>query len=228
MDRFFCPQLAAETELSLPADEARHVRQVLRKTAGEVVQLFDGRGNWCEAELIRVDKKAVVAATGSLHSDPPVSGGLTIAAAVPKADRFKWMIEKLTELGVASFVPLSTHRGVVAPGAAKLERMHSTVIAACKQSGRNRLMTIDPMSSLEGLQERATDRRLIADVPQAADGAEVAATAGGSTLVAIGPEGGWTPGERDAAIASGFRSVSFGRHVLRTETAAIAAAARLV
>ena len=70
-----------------------------------------------------------------------------LATAVPKVDRFRWLVEKATELGVGRLIPLQTARSVVSPGALKLDKMRQAVIEACKQSGRNRLMEIEPVTS---------------------------------------------------------------------------------
>ena len=219
MDRFYCPELAAG-ELALPEAEGRHAWQVLRKSTGDRVELFDGAGRRAAAELVSVHKKAVVARAEE-PTQTPAAPPLTVAAAVPKADRFKWMVEKLTELGVTTLVPLKTERTVVDPGAAKLEKMAATVVAACKQSGRDRLMAIEPVTDLASALARPAGTRLIADVGASGRGGGV------DTLLLVGPEGGWTDAERAAAAEAGFEPVTLGPHVLRTETAAVAGAAVL-
>ena len=232
MDRFFVPTLAVG-DVTLPDTEARHIRQVLRKKAGDRIRLFDGRGVSADAELTDVSKRAVTAQVAEVDEAPPVSGRLVIAAACPKADRLKWMVEKLTELGADVFLPLRTVRSVVDPGATKLEKLTATVIAACKQSGRNRLLVIDPAADFADALRMTATRKHIADTGLhrqtqiAADPPDTVADAVESVCL-IGPEGGWTDEERAAAAAAGFLPLHLGPHTLRTETAAVAATVRLI
>jgi len=157
---------------------------------------------------------------------------VTIAVALPKGDRQKWMVEKLTELGVARLVPLVTSRGVAEATDSARSRLERGVIEACKQCGRDTLMAIGAAETigvlLAGLP--AGTRAVIADP----GGVPLEATlptghdATTAVVVLVGPEGGFTPEEVAMAEAAGCVRVSLGRHILRIETAAIAAAARLV
>ena len=224
MDRFYCPDLAEGGVRTLPESEARHVRQVLRKPAGEAVVLFDGQGRSAEATLETVDRHGVCVRPAEVRTEPVPASSLIVAAAVPKADRLKWMAEKLTELGVRRFVPMQCARSVVEPRATKLEKLTQTVVSACKQCGRDRLMEIADPTPLADVLSMPADRRLIADVlTERRAGGRVE----GTTLVLVGPEGGWTDEERAAAADAGFEAVGLATTVLRTETAAIAAAAVL-
>ena len=155
-------------------------------------------------------------------SQPP---SLTLAVALPKGDRQKWLIEKLTELGVTRLIPLRTVRGVAAPTAAAIERLRRGVIEACKQCGRCQLLQIAEASTLESLgTQQPTAQRLLAD-PGGLPLAAAVASTGSDLLAAIGPEGGFTVEEIATAEAAGFKRVSLGPHILRIETAAIAMAA---
>jgi len=156
-----------------------------------------------------------------INREPRVE--LTLAVALPKGERQKWLVEKLTELGAARLVPLITERGVAQPVDAAIARLSRAVIEASKQCGRNRLMEIAPPR--EALEYFAAD----------ALGTKVIAEPGGEPLgslapdvtqlaVAIGPEGGFTPSELKSALESQWRPVSLGRSILRIETAAIAVA----
>jgi 16S rRNA (uracil1498-N3)-methyltransferase len=153
---------------------------------------------------------------------------LTIAVALPKGERQKWLIEKLTELGVTRLVPLVTERGVAQPVPAAIDRLRRTVIEASKQCERNRLMEIaEPQAIGEYFRTEPTGAtRLIAD-PTGQTLASLTAQAhtAGDMQAAIGPEGGFTAAEVAAAKDTRWQCVSLGPRILRVETAAIMLAA---
>ena len=229
-ERFFLVQPPAAGRAVLVGDEARHLARVLRARVGDAVTVFAGNGVEWPARVTAIGRDEVAVEVGPPRADPPAAGPpLTLAVALPKGERQKWLVEKLTELGVARLVPLVTERGVAEATPATAARLLRTVIEACKQCGRNTLLDIG---------RPATPADLLATLPAAAqailadphgDPLEPDDGRPASALVAfVGPEGGFTDDERAAAIAAGCRPVSLGRHVLRVETAAIAVAARLV
>jgi len=224
--RYFLTTPPAGSRAVLEGDEARHVARVMRAQSGDRLDVFDGQGNWWTATVTGIDREQVQLELGACFSETTASGsGLTLAVALPKGDRQKWLVEKLTELGVARLIPLRTVRGVAAPTAAAIERLRRGVIEACKQCGRCRLLEIAEAASLESLANlQPTAQRLLAD-PGGGPLAAAATPAGSDLLVAIGPEGGFTAAEIAAAEAAGFKRVSLGPHILRIETAAIAIAA---
>ncbi|MFM1903961.1 MAG: Ribosomal small subunit methyltransferase, partial [Planctomycetota bacterium] len=148
-ERFFCEAVPTAGRAVLSGDEARHLAKVLRARVGDAVTLFAGDGRSWPARILRIDRREV-----ELETDPPVpqpaaSGpAVTLAVALPKGERQKWLVEKLTELGAARLVPLVTERGVAEATAGAVERMQRGVIEACKQCGRNRLMEIGPPATL--------------------------------------------------------------------------------
>ena len=152
----------------------------------------------------------------------------TAGIALPKGDRQKWLVEKLTELGVTELVPLVTERSVAQPTDKAAERLDRAVVEAAKQCGRNRLMRIAPpqvwSAWLKSAESPKAPRRLVAHpggMPLAQlDLREVVAT-----QFAVGPEGGLTDSEIADADAAGWQQVSLGARILRVETAAIALAA---
>lgn len=229
-DRFFHSPLKGQLGdlLELADDEAHHISRVLRKVSGDTVELFDGDGGSATAVLVDVRKKGVTAELASdIHLDPPRANQLTIATAAPKADRLKWLVEKATELGVAKLVLLQCERSVVNPGDGKLDKLRATVIAACKQSGRNDLMEVAEPVPVQTVLGTSADRKYIADIPFGDEKTTIPSDGAGSTVAIIGPEGGWIEAERTAAREAGFSPISVGTHILRTETAAIALAAVL-
>ena len=224
--RYFLTTPPAGNRAFLEGDEARHVARVMRARTGDSLEVFDGQGRWWTATITEIDRGKVELELGTGSSEPTAAGGrLTLAVALPKGDRQKWLIEKLTEFGVDRLVPLQTTRGVAEPTAAAIERLRRGVIEACKQCGRCRLLEITAPGTLQSIVSLAPPaRRLLAD-PAGLPLAAAATPTGGDLLVAVGPEGGFTTEEVAAAEAAGFRRVSLGPHILRIETAAIAMAA---
>jgi 16S rRNA (uracil1498-N3)-methyltransferase len=148
--------------------------------------------------------------------------------ALPKGDRQKWLVEKLTELGVTALVPLVTERGVAQPTASAIARLERAVIEASKQCGRNRLMRIArPQAWAAWIAAVATNEgtlRLIAH-PGGTPLASIDLKAPQLTQLAIGPEGGLTDAEVATATAARWQAVDLGPRILRVETAAVALAA---
>ncbi|MEZ6129035.1 MAG: RsmE family RNA methyltransferase [Planctomycetaceae bacterium] len=230
-DRFFCPDLSTGS-VTLEDAEAHHVIHVLRMSIGQTLELFDGCGTSATAVIANVGRRTVtVDVTERNACSRSERQTLTIAAAVPKGDRLKWMVEKLTELGVDRYVPLMTTRSVVDPKQAKLDRVQATVISACKQCRRNWLMEItEPMRVGDILQNTVENTTVFIAHPthDPADGSDLPGlSAMGPRLSLIGPEGGFTGDEVELAVAAGARRLAWPGHILRIETAAIMAAVTL-
>jgi len=229
-ERFFLATPPQGQSALLEGDEARHLARVLRAKVGDAVTLFDGRGRAWEAHVANLGRDRVTLDLGAaLPATPPPAVPVTLAVALPKGDRQKWMVEKLTELGVARLVPLITTRGVAEATDAARIRLERGVIEACKQCGRDTLMEIGPATPLADLLAAPPSgtRTLLADPHGRPPEAILAAGPTGAIVVLVGPEGGFTAEEVTVAEAAGCERVTFGRHILRIETAAIAAAARL-
>ena len=144
-ERFFVEQPISGSTAELVDTEAQHLAKVMRAAVGDEVVLFDGSGAEFAAKVARIAKSAVtleVVERREINREPRVE--LTLAVALPKGERQKWLVEKLTELGAARLVPLITERGVAQPVDAAVARLSRAVIEASKQCGRNRLMEIAP------------------------------------------------------------------------------------
>jgi 16S rRNA (uracil1498-N3)-methyltransferase len=228
-ERFFLASPPQGGRATLVGDEARHLTRVLRARVGDAVRVFDGSGLEWPARVAAIGRDEVELALGEPAAGVVADARLTLAVALPKGERQKWLVEKLTELGVARLVPLDTERGVAEATPAALERLRRGVIEASKQCGRNTLMEIGAPVTLEVLVAARSPATLgiVAHPGGEALGRIPAATPAADIIAAVGPEGGFTDAEVAAATAGGFHAVSLGPHVLRVETAAVALAARL-
>ncbi|MCE9566100.1 MAG: 16S rRNA (uracil(1498)-N(3))-methyltransferase [Planctomycetes bacterium] len=225
-DRFYTPEMLGPGEFVLAGAEGHHLVAVRRFGPGDTITLFNGDGNDYPAVVLGTSKKS--ATLNILRVEPTdreLPFPLVVASALPKGDRADFLIEKLTELGVSRFVPLITARSVVQPKDSTVEKFNRAVIEASKQCGRNRLMTIGPPRTWDTFLKLA-DLPATRFVLHTGEGLPGFGERGGS-VVAVGPEGGFTPTELDAALALGWRAVSLGTRVLRVETAALTAAALL-
>ena len=220
-DRFFVDRPLGPGDVTLEGPEAHHLTAVRRFAVGDVITLFSGDGREYPARIVQIGKKWVtVQVTEVLTPERELGFRLHIAAAMPKGDRGDFLIEKLTELGVTDFTPLVTERGVVKADEAKADKLRRAVIEASKQCGRNVLMRVHTPARWLDWCARQKGRRLIA---HPGDPTAVAPERGAATI-AIGPEGGFTGAEVEAALRAGWERVSLGPRILRVETAAMAAA----
>jgi len=225
-ERFFIAAPPQDGRAELVGDEARHLSRVLRAKPGDTVSVFDGRGLQWPARIVAIGRDRIGLEVGPPQQADAAPSNLTLAVALPKGDRQKWMVEKLTELGCARLVPLVTARGVAAATPAAIERLGRGVIEACKQCGRNTLMEIAPACTVESLLDGldAATLGLVAD-PAGGPAPALVGSHAGPILALVGPEGGFTAEELSAAEAAGCRRLALAPHILRIETAAVALAA---
>ncbi|HEY7310961.1 MAG TPA: 16S rRNA (uracil(1498)-N(3))-methyltransferase [Gemmataceae bacterium] len=232
-ERFYVNCELKPGPVHLQGAEAHHLAVVCRLRPGDAVCLFNGDGRQYPARIEEVGKRAArleVLAVEEPSRELPFR--LEIAAPLPRGDRAQFLLEKLTELGVAAFVPLHTARSVVHPRETKLDKLQRHVIEASKQCGRNVLLQVRPMVDWSELCKSA-------DLPQQ----RLLAHPGGekrcqepfsrsemvpdTVLAAVGPEGGFTDDEVALARAAGWRVLDLGPRILRVETAALALAVLL-
>jgi 16S rRNA (uracil1498-N3)-methyltransferase len=227
--RYYAPHLSDAEACELEGSEFHHLTRVMRAGPGDQITLFDGNGCSAEAQIVELSKSRASLCILNRRSDAgPVVPNVVLATAIPKSDRFRWLVEKATELGVSRLIPLQTMRSVTEPGSNKLDKMRTTVIEACKQSGRDRLMTIDAVTDWKSFLRNAPEiGALVLADPAGAAFADVWQTrlSDRPVVLLVGPEGGFTEAEVEQAVEAGGRRVSLGPNILRTETAAIALAA---
>ncbi|MBR5710535.1 MAG: 16S rRNA (uracil(1498)-N(3))-methyltransferase [Thermoguttaceae bacterium] len=155
MHRCYCPDLPDTGIIALPPEEAHHAGSVLRLQVGDSLVLFDGAGREAQARVYSASKKTIEVEIESVAEvNRESKRRLTIAIALPKGDRQKWLIEKCVELGVAQILPLDVERSVAKAEKQVVQRLERQVIEASKQCRRNTLMKIlDPMKWSEFLNQ---------------------------------------------------------------------------
>lgn len=228
--RFFLDSVPTEGPLILEGDQAHHAIQVMRFRSGDEVVLFDGSGVEYRAVIDSVEKKRLcLSIVESISIQRSVTSQITLAVALPKGDRQKFLVEKLVELGVKRLVPLRATRSVAVASDKVIERLKKQVVEASKQCGRNTLMDIGNEQSLKQLGDSCISNttRLIADPYQGLSISEVASglPESASVVIAVGPEGGFDDEENALAHELGFEPMRLGPAILRVETAALAVAA---
>jgi 16S rRNA (uracil1498-N3)-methyltransferase len=222
-DRFFVNTPLAPGEVELVGPEAHHLATVCRLRPGDAVCLFNGDGLEYAAEIVAVGRRSVTVRIHSIAAPQREHGfHIEVAAPLPKGDRAQFLLEKLTELGVASFVPLRTERSVVHPRDAKLDKLQRHVIEASKQCGRNVLLQLQPLTDWADYVRRADlpATRVVAH-PSGHAELERRFPSGADVAMAVGPEGGFTDEEVALARHAGWQLVDLGPRILRVETAAI-------
>jgi 16S rRNA (uracil1498-N3)-methyltransferase len=226
-ERFYLPANLNCRELQLEGAEAHHLIHVLRAKTGQDIIVFDGAGQAADATVVEIARSSARLRILSVRTESDNAHiSVTLATAVPKGDRFRWLIEKATELGVERVIPLMTERSVVDPRQTKLDKLKQTVVAACKQCGRNRLMQIENVMSWNSfVSSRVLEQKLLVAHPVGNQPApqkfNEIAVANQEIVIVVGPEGGFTENEIQTLIQHGAQLVDLGPRILRIETAAI-------
>ncbi len=225
--RFFVPEIRRGTA-HVTGPDAQHLVRVLRVEPGQLYEISDNHDLYlAEIQLAR----GSVVSFRVLEKLPPPAPTVHISllAALIKFDRFEWLVEKATELGVASIQPFEAARtdpGLARAAAKRLARWEKVALAASQQSRRAHLPRIGPpVRFAEALQTGANVRLLLDENPDVLPILQLlpeSRTVADRVALLLGPEGGWTDDERQDAIAAGWRPGSFGKTILRAETAAVA------
>ena len=233
MARIYTSQtLIAGQTLELEPGPSRHLASALRLEAGDSFILFNGDGGEYAATIDLLQKKSVTAVLGERIEnsvESPLS--IRLGIALSKGDRFDWVIQKATELGVASISPLFTERTEVKLKGEridkKLKHWRQIAISACEQCGRNRLPEIQsPQNIANWCTGELPEKRYVLHHRHNQQ-LEGNAAAPEQLALLIGPEGGLSVAEIELAESLQFTALSLGPRVLRTETAPIAAIAIL-
>ena len=242
MPRFHCPApLATGAEIALPPGAARHV-QVLRLQPGDALTLFNGEGGEFEATVLKMGRSDVLVQVGAHHAtEREAPRAVHLLAGITANERMDWLVEKATELGVASITPLVAERSVLKlkgeRADKKIAHWQAVAVAACEQCGRNRVPVVHDAIDLAGWARAQTGaaasdgavaaQRLLLSLRAGTLPLQQAAAPAGPVLFLSGPEGGLSGAEEDLALLHGFAPVTLGPRVLRAETAPLAALAAL-
>jgi 16S rRNA (uracil1498-N3)-methyltransferase len=232
LPRIHCDlRLGPGAQFALAPEAAQHVAKSLRLKAGDTIVVFDGRGGEYDATIQRAEKDRVDVKLGSFREadvEPPLRVGL--AQGLPEADKMDWIIQKAVELGVAWVQPIVCERSVVRLAGERAARREAhwrrVAVAACEQSGRNRIPEVRPTLGFQSwVAVPATAPRWVLTPGAPPLGAQP--TPDSALEVLVGPEGGLSEREQDLAILQGGIPVGLGPRVLRAETAPIAALAAI-
>jgi 16S rRNA (uracil1498-N3)-methyltransferase len=239
--RFYVPSdTVSGREVCLEGPLARRLARVLRLRPGDEVALFDGSGQEYVVRLLEVIPSRACGEVMEVRPGRPEPAvEVRLYQSPVKGERFEWVLEKGTELGVRSFVPLVSGRAVVQPrsgGGARAERWRRIVTEAAEQCGRALVPEVLAPQSLEAALGSAPGLRIM---PYEGEGAlglrsllrrrlRVGAGKWAAVSLFIGPEGGFEAEEVRRAREAGVEVVSLGRRILRSETAGIVAAAAVL
>ena len=239
MTRFFIPssQIHADS-VTLLGDDRHHLLHVLRKEVGAEITVLNGKGQEYRVRITQITPEAVLGTiiqSVAARTEPRVQ--ITLAQSLPKADKFEWIIQKNTEIGVARFLPVQTERSAVrldaATAAKKADRWRKIIREAAEQSGRQIVPELMPVAGW---------REVFARLPQGLvlipwEGEKDCSLRGvlnehrdgdANISVLIGPEGGFSLAEVDWARDHGARAVTLGPRILRAETAGLVVSAAIL
>ncbi len=236
LPRFFItPGQADGAVISVTDEDVRHITIVLRMKPGDEILLCDGAGTEYRARITEIGKGSVKSEVLERRARVRQGPEIALGQGIAKADKMDWIVQKATELGVASIVPLETERTVVKvkDEEKRIGRWQKICREAAMQSNRPDIPKVEPIRRLtEYLRSLGaqSDRLLLLPWEEAARPVKEVLRANSGVkriVVLIGPEGGFSTAEAGKAQAQGFHAVSIGPNILRTETAAVAALAMI-
>ena len=239
MHMFFVePRQIVGGQVTITGSDVNHIRNVLRMKPGEMVRVSDEKDfcGQCRVEELLEDQILLTILEEADSTELPAQ--VTLFQGLPKGDKMEWIIQKNTELGIARIVPVVMKRSVVKldakKAATKVARWQAIAESAGKQSGRTKLPEVAPVMTYAQALKEAADYDLLLLPYESAEGMDAvrslfAQAAPGMRIgILIGPEGGFEPSEVEAAVAAGWKVLSLGRRILRTETAGMTVMANLM
>lgn len=224
---FINEPLSAKARLDLSAETSHYLLKVLRMGEGRELIAFDGRGGQYSAKIVSASKKAATIETGEHDSNDRESPLATsLAIGISRGERFDWVLQKATELGVSKITPIFSDRCEVKLQGERLQKKwdhwKQITISACEQCQRNRLPVLEQAKSLGDYFKAETAECKFVLHHRGQDSLKDQSTPHSVALL-IGPEGGLTELEITDALDSGFSALTLGPRVLRTETAPVTA-----
>jgi 16S rRNA (uracil1498-N3)-methyltransferase len=233
---FISPDQVIGEHITISGEDVRHIATVLRMKTGDELLLCDGEGTEYSAKIAQVSKSEITTEVKARSKREISSPRITLCQGLPKSDKMDWIVQKATELGVASIIPLVTERTVVKirDEEKRVARWQKIAREAAMQSNRPDIPTVGAVIPYRDLFQTLKPEPLtllllpweegtlpIRDIVRANAGCR-------NVIVLIGPEGGFSAQEADAAGEQGFHLVSLGPAILRTETAAVAVLSMLL
>lgn len=226
--RIYCPQpLNANSNIALDDKASHHLLKVLRMQNGRELIVFNGEGGEYSATIVKQDKKVAHIQTGDFQDMCKESALNThLAIGISKGDRFDWVIQKATELGITEITPLFTERTEIKLSGERLEKKMTTwkniLIGACEQSQRNTLPILNnPIKVHDFLSTSHAELKLVLHHRTEKKLSQYETP--NSICCLVGPEGGLSDNEIESAEQQGFNALALGPRVLRTETAPLVA-----
>ena len=239
MHMFFVkPEQIREGRIEILGEDVNHIRNVLRMKPGEWVRVSDETDfcGQCRVEALMEDRIVLTVEEEAPSTELPAE--ITLFQGLPKGDKMEWIVQKNTELGVRRIVPVAMKRSVVRldgkKAGARVSRWQAIAQSAGKQAGRTRLPEVSSVVSFAEALEESAGMDLLLLPYESAEGMTAArkllgqARPGMRIGILIGPEGGFEPSEVEAAVQAGWKVLSLGPRILRTETAGMAVAAALM
>lgn len=227
MQRFFLPGIKDDV-FSLPEELSRHIARSLRMKEGDMVIICDGRGNDLSCEIISTSQLVTVKVISkSLNTTEP-SIKVKLYQALPKGDKFSFIVQKAVELGVSEIIPVLSSRCVARPDpkamAKKVERYNKIALEAAQQSGRGKVPEVKDMISFREavLKEKGKESILFYECATNSLSAAIKKDIEEISIF-VGSEGGFEPSEVEFAEENHIKILSLGKRILRCETAPIAA-----
>lgn len=214
--------------MTLAREQTHYLANVLRLRAGQNILVFNGRGVEFTAQIAQLDRRTTTLELGELtHRHPANSPRLTLGVALLKNQAMDFALQKATELGVDTIRLLTTDRTNSSLSTERLNKRmthwDSVIKAACEQSGRCWLPTLEAPIKLTSLLAELTEDSTESAILLAPDGSSLEGFPQQDTTVLIGPEGGWSESELDSAQQCGVHTRKLGTTILRAETACISA-----
>ncbi len=236
MNRFYVQFHAGLENIWLDSSESHHIVHVKRLKIGDNLILFNGHGDECNAEIVKIKENKVKVKVNqyrTISKENQVE--IDIAFAIPKGRRSHLLAQKCTELGVHKLIPINYERSVVrlkSDSSVKIEKWQKIAIEASKQCGRNTITEICGVVNFENILKSIDSYDLPLFACNQSDANNLRNTLQeypnvNNIIIFVGPEGGFTPKEIEMAKKAGCKSVDLGKRILRVETAAIAVSAIL-
>ena len=246
---FITPEQVREPHITVTGDDLRHIRTVLRKQPGDLLTLLDGRGREYIVRIATMERSEIDTEIMEQRKRELPAVKVTLGQGLPKSDKMDFIVQKATELGVSSLVPLITERTIVKvkDEEKRVTRWRKIAREAAMQSDRPDIPTVGEIKNYRDFLERTPLHPPLAKGEHKGGGSDADAVGGHSLLlfpweegtvpikqvlrqapgaqnivVLIGPEGGFSQAEADLAKQQGYQLVSLGPNILRTETAAVA------